>query len=204
MTLETLGMRINLRSLCAAGFLAGALMAMPVAAKGNPAKQLGDRLPKICAELQKQGWGVPADQLKMNPNTQAEMRAGKLIYMCTLERQLAGTGLGRAPDLSVLLSRSAGDPSLILSVNVWCAPDREAAIEALAKEIERVLTSSKIPVPAEVLEAVRASRQHEATAEGMRYKVAPIEVNAGACSQVQAGELGPVLMKMDVAVKPAP
>lgn len=166
-------------------------MAVPAAAKGNPARQLGDRLPKICAELQKQGWGVPADQLRMNPNTQAEMRVGKLIYMCTLERQLAGKGPGRAPDLAVLLSSSAGDPTLILSVNVWCAPDREAAIEALAKEIERVLTGSKIPVPAEVLEAVRASRQHEATAEGMRYKVAPIDVDAGACSQVQPGELGP-------------
>lgn len=196
-------MKIDFRRRCAASFLVVALMAVPAAAKGNPARQLGDRLPKICAELQKQGWGVPADQLKMNPNAQAEMRAGKLIYMCTLERQLAGKGPGRAPDLSVLLSSSAGDPTLILSVNVWCAPDREAAIEALAKEVERVLTGSKIPVPAEVLEAVRASRQHEATAEGMRYKVAPIEVDAGACSQVQPGELGPVLMKMDVAVEPA-
>jgi hypothetical protein len=196
-------MRIDFHSRCAAGFLAVALMAVPVAAKGDRAKQLGDRLPKICAELQKQGWDVPADQLEMNPNTQAEMRVGKLIYMCTLERQLSGKGPGRAPDLSVLLSSSAGEPTLILSVNVWCAADRDAAVEALAKEVERVLTGSKIPVPAEVLEAVRASRQHEATAEEMRYKVAPIEVDAGACAQVQPGELGPVLMKMDVAVEPA-
>lgn len=196
-------MKIDFRRRCAASVLAAALMAAPLAAKENPAKKLGDRLPKLCAELQKQGWGVPSDQLKMNPDTKAEMRVGKLLYMCTLERQLSGKGPGRAPDLGVLLSSSAGDPSLILSVNVWCAADREPAIEALAKEVERVLTGSKIPVPAEVLEAIRASRQHEAMAEGLRYKVAPIEVDAGACSQVQPGELGPVLMKMDVAVEPA-
>jgi len=78
------------------------------------------------------------------------------------------------------------------------------AIEALAKEVERVLTSFKIPVPAEVLEAVRASRKHEATAEGLRYKVEPIEVDAEACARVQPGMLGAVLMKMDVAVEPVP
>jgi hypothetical protein len=197
-------MNIDLRHrFVAASFLAAVLAAAPVAAKENPAKQLGDRLPRICAELQKQGWGVPADQLRMNPDTKAEMRVGKLIYMCTLERQLSGKGPGRAPDLAVLLSGSAGEPSLILSVNVWCAADREPAIEALAKEVERVLTGSKIPVPAELLEAVRASRKHETNAEGMRYRVEPIEVDAGACTRVQSGELGPVLMKMDVAVEPA-
>jgi hypothetical protein len=196
-------MQIDFRRCCAASVLAVAFLAAPLVAKDNPSKQLGNRLPKLCAELQKQGWGVSADLLKINPNTEAEMRVGKLIYMCTLEHPLAGKGPGRAPNLSVLLSRNAGDPSLILSVNVWCAADREPALEALAKEVERVLTGSKIPVAAEVLEAVRASRQHEATAEGMRYKVAPIEVDAGACDRVQPGELGAVLMKMDVAIEPA-
>ncbi len=196
-------MRSELRDRCAASFLVAALMAVPMAAKDNLAKQMSDQLPKICAELQKQGWGVPADSLKMDPDTKAEMRMGK-IYMCNLEHQLAGKGPGRAPELSVLLaSRSAG-PALILSVNVWCAADREPATEALAKEVERVLTGSKIPVPAQVLEAIRASRDHDATTEGLRYRVQPIEVDAGACARVPPGELGPVLMKMDVAVEPAP
>lgn len=189
--------------LIAASSLAAALVAVPVAAKDNPAKQMSNQLPKICAELQKQGWGVPADQLAMDPDTKAEMRIGK-VYMCNLERQLAGKGPGRAPDLSVLLaSRSAG-PALIFSANVWCAADREPAIEALAKEVERVLTSSKIPVPAGVLEAVRASRDHEVTAEGLRYRAQTIEVDAGACARVPPGALGPVLMKMEFAVDPAP
>ena len=196
-------MQIDFHRRCAAIVLAVALMAAPLAAKNNPAKQLGDRLPKLCAELQKQGWDVSADLLRMNPDTKAEMRVGKLLYMCTLEHPLPGKGPGRAPNLGVLLSSSSGDPSLILSVNVWCAADREPAVEALAREVERVLTGSKIPVPAEVLEAIRASRQQEATAEGMRYKVAPIEVDAGACDRVGPGELGAVLMKMDVAVEPA-
>jgi len=40
--------------------------------------------------------------------------------------------------------------------------------------------------------------------EGLRYRVQPIEVDAGACTRVKPGQLGPVLMKMDVAVEPAP
>jgi hypothetical protein len=197
-------MRRDLRNLCAASFLAAALTAVPVAAKDNQAKQMSDQLPKICAELQKQGWGVPADQLKMDPDTKAEMRMGKLLYMCTLERQLTGKGPGRTPDLAVLLSSSTGDPSLVFSVNIWCAADREPAIEALAKEVERILTGAKISTPADVLEAIRASRKHEATVAGLLYKVEPIEVDAGACARVPPGALGPVLMKMDVAVEPAP
>ena len=136
---------------------------------------MADRLPKLCAELQKQGWGVPADLLALDPGTKAETRMGKRLYMCNVERRLAGQGPGRGP-----------------------------ALEELAKEVERILTGSKIPVPAEVLEAVRASRKHEATAEGFRYRVEPVEVDAGACDRVPPGQLGAVLMKMDVAVDPAP
>lgn len=184
--------------------LAAALASAPVAAKDSVVKQLEDRIPKICTELQKQGWGVPADQLRMDPKAKAEMRVGGLMYMCTVERQLAGKGPGRAPDLAALLSNSAGEPSLILSVNVWCAADQEPATEALAKEVERVLTGSKVAVPAGMLEAIRASRKHETTVGGLRYRVEPIEVDAGACDRVRPGQLGPVLMKMDVAIEPAP
>ena len=179
------------------------LMAMPVAAKDNPVKQMSKALPKICAELQKQGWGVSADLAEMVPGTKAEMRMGD-VYMCMLERKLAGKGPGRAPDLDALLSSSGDGPSLILSANVWCPADREPAIEALAKEVERVLSGSKIPIPAEVLEAVRAPRGHEAAAEGLHYKVELIEVDAGACERVPPGGLGAVLMKLGVAVEPAP
>ena len=195
-------MRIDLRGVVCV--VAATLAAAPVSAKDNVVKQLEERIPKLCAELQKQGWGVPADQLRMNPKTKAEMRVGGLMYMCSVERQLPGQGPGRTPDLAALLSNSAGEPSLILSVNVWCAADQESATEALAKEVERALAGSKISVPAGMLEAVRASRKHEATAGGLRYRVEPIEVDAGACARVRPGQLGPVLMKMDVAIEPAP
>jgi hypothetical protein len=196
-------MSIDLLHRCMmASVLAVVLTPAPAPAKENPAKQLESRLPKICAELQKQGWGVPADQLKMNPDTKAEMRMGKQLYMCSLGRQLPGTGPGHAPDLSALLTGSSGDPTLILSASVWCAADREPALEALAKEVERVLTGSKISAPAAVLEAIRAARKHDATVDGMRYRVEPIEVDAGACDRVGPGQLGAVLMKIDVAVEP--
>jgi hypothetical protein len=124
--------------------------------------------------------------------------------MCSLEHSLAGQGPGRAPELAVLLSSNSGDPNLIFSANVWCAADQKPATEALAREVERILTGAKVPIPAEVLEAVRASRKHESTVEGLHYQVEPIEVDAGACTRVQPGQLGPVLMKLDVAVEPAP
>lgn len=197
-------MRSDLRDLCVATFLAVSLISVPAGAKGNAARQMSDRLPKICADLQKKGWGVPADQLAMDPGAKAEMRMGKLLYMCTLEHRLSGQGPGRAPDLGVLLTSTSGEPSLIFSVNVWCAADRKPATEALAKEVERILSGSQIATPAEVLEAIRASRKHESSVDGLHYKVEPIEVDAGACARVKPGELGPVLMKMDVAVEPAP
>ena len=205
-TVEVLEMRSDLGTRCAASVLAAVLMAAvpAVAAKDDPARQLADRLPKICAELQKQGWGVPADLLALDPRSKAETRMGKRIYMCNVERRLAGQGPGRAPDISMLLTSSSGEPSLIFSAGIWCAADRGPALEELAKEVERILAGSKIPVPAEVLEAVRASRTHEATTGGFQYKVEPIEVDAGACDRVQPGQLGAVLMKMDVAVEPAP
>jgi len=195
-------MSIDLRyRFVAASLLAASLAAAPVAAQGNLAKLMEDRLPKLCAELQTQGWGVPADQLKLDPKSKAEMRMGK-VYLCSLGRPLAGKGPGRAPDLGALLGKSSRGATLLLSVSVWCAADREPALAALAKELERVLTGSKLPVPAGLLEATLTPRRYEAAAEGLRYRAEPIEVDPGACDRVAPGELGPVLMKMDVAVDP--
>jgi hypothetical protein len=197
-------MRCHLRGGCAAGFLVAVLMAVPAAAKDSPAQQMSDRLPKLCAELQKQGWGVSPDQLKLDPHAKAEMRMGKRFYMCTIERQLAGKGPGRAPALGALLASASSGPKVLFSVSVWCAADRESGLEALAKEVERFLTGSNLSVPAELLEAVRASRTYDSTAQGFRYRAEPVEVDAGACDRVQPGRLGPVLMKMDVAVEAKP
>jgi len=47
-----------------------------------------------------------------------------------------------------------------------------------------------------------AGKEATATADGLSFKVAPIQVDANACQSVPAGELGPVLMKIDVEVKP--
>jgi len=197
-------MRCQLRVGCAAGFLAAVLMAVPAAAKDSPAQQMSDRLPKLCAELQKQGWGVSPDQLQLDPHAKAEMRMGKRLYMCTIERQLAGKGTGHAPALDALLASASGEPKVLFSVSVWCAADRESALGALAQEVERFLTGSNLSVPAELLEAIRASRTYDSTAQGFRYRAESVEVDAEACDRVRPGKLGPVLMKMDVAVEAKP
>jgi len=201
-------MSIDLRRLVpalAAVSAVAVLAVAPATAADAPAKaveQFGKRLPKICAELQARGWGVPTDLLKMDPRTKAERRVAS-IYYCNVAQPLAGKGPGRAPDIAALLMDGGGEPSLILSASVWCAADRQPALEALAKEVERVLDGAGIPVPLEVLTAIRAAKPHEGDAGGHRYVVEPVKVDAQACSRVAAGELGAVLMKIDVQVEPA-
>lgn len=182
-----------------------ALVAAPAAAVAaeKAVEQFGKRLPKICADLQARGWAVPTDLLKLNPKTKAENRVAGVLYTCSVAQPLAGKGPGRAPDLAAMLMDGGGEPSLILSANVWCAADRQPALEALAKEVERVLDDAQIPVPLEVLTAIRAAKPHEGDAGGHRYVVEPIKVDAQACTRVAAGELGAVLMKIDVLVEPA-
>jgi hypothetical protein len=58
-------------------------------------------------------------------------------------------------------------------------------------------------VPAPISSAIRAGKEAKATADGLSFEVAPVEVDAGACENVPAGQLGPVLMKIDIEVKPA-
>ncbi len=196
-------MRIDLRRFMPAIVAAATLAVAPAGAADKAVEQFGKRLPKICAELQARGWGVPADLLQLDPRTKAESRIAGVLYSCNVAQQLAGKGPGRAPDLAALLMDGGGEPSLILSASVWCAADRQPALAALAKEVERVLAGAAIPVPQEVLTAIRAAKSHEGEAGGHRYVVEPIEVDAGACSRVAAGELGAVLMKVDVMVEPA-
>jgi hypothetical protein len=195
-------MSTDLRRFLLTSALMAALAAAPAAAKGSPAKQLWERLPKICKSLQGQGWGVSADQLKLDPGAKAEMSIPGVLYLCTLAHPLPAKGPGRAPDLGALLTSGAGDPSLILSANVWCAAGRESALDALARELERTLGGAGVHPPAEVLAAIRAGRKHQGSADGLRYTVEPVDVDPDACSRIAPGEFGAVLMNLDVAVEP--
>ena len=174
-------------------FVALALM-LPLAAVAEPLKPLR----KICAQLRSDGWTAPTDLLTGRPGT-AEMSISGAIYMCTLSRELKPAGSGHAPDLQALLSNAGDGPGVILSADIWCAADRTATFDALAKQVERLVGSVPEPISA----AIRAGKPAKATANGLSFEVAPIEVEPAACEGVPPGQLGPVLMKIDVQVKPA-
>jgi hypothetical protein len=173
---------------------AGLALMLPLAAVAEPLKPLQ----KICAQLRSDGWTAPTDLLTGRPGT-AEMSISGAIYMCTLSRELKPAGSGHAPDLQALLSSAGEGPSVILSGDVWCAADRAATFDALAKQLERVVGSLPEPIAA----AIRAGREAKATANGLSYEVTPIEVEPQACASVPPGKLGPVLIKIDVEVKAA-
>jgi len=101
--------------------------------------------------------------------------------------------------MQALLSESGKERSIVLSASIWCAADRTPTFDTLAKQLERVAGS----VPGSITAAVRAGKEARATAGGLAFEVVPVEVDAEACGHVPAGELGPVMMKVDVEVKPA-
>ena len=170
-------------------------LSLPLAAAGEP---FGKPVQQICAQLQKEGWKAPLDLQTKKPG-KAEMEVRGVVYMCTLEHVLQPAGSGHAPDLQALLSNASHESSIILSANIWCAADRTATFDALAKQLERIAGS----VPEPISSAIRAGKEAKATANGLSFEVAPVQVDSGACESVPAGQLGPVLMKVDVQVKPA-
>jgi hypothetical protein len=176
------------------GFVALALL-LPLVAAAEP---FGKSFQKKCADLQADGWTAPTD-VQTNERGKAEMSIPGVMYLCMLTRALPPVGSGHAPDLQALLSSASGESSLILSADLWCVADRTATFDALARQLERVAGS----VPKPILLAVREGKEATATAEGLSFKVVPIQVDADACKSVPAGQLGPVLMKIDVEVKPA-
>ncbi|HVT61458.1 MAG TPA: hypothetical protein VHR45_24055 [Thermoanaerobaculia bacterium] len=111
--------------------------------------------------------------------------------MCMLTHVLQPRGSGHAPDLQALLSNSGDGPSIILSASIWCTADRTATFDALAKQLEHVAGS----VPELISSAIHAGKKTKATADGLIFEVAPVNVDPGACESVPAGQLGPVLMK---------
>jgi hypothetical protein len=161
------------------------------------AEPFGKPLQKTCAQLQSEGWTAPVDPLT-NERGKAEMSLGG-IYLCMLSHALKPAGTGHAPDLQALLSRSGPQSSIILSADIWCAADRTATFDALAKQVERIVGSVPEPISA----AIRAGKEAKATANGLSFEVAPVQVEPGACESVPAGQLGPVLMKIDIEVKPS-
>jgi hypothetical protein len=167
---------------------------LPLAAAAEP---FGKPLQKTCAQLQSDGWTAPIDLQTKKPG-KAEMKISGM-YICMLTRALKPAGSGHAPDLQALLSSTGDGSSIILSADIWCAADRAATFDALAKQLESVAGS----VPEPISSAIRAGKEAKSTANGLSFEVAPVQVDSGACERVLAGQLGPVLMKIDVAVKPA-
>jgi len=177
-------------------FLSFALALVPsLAAAAGPFER---PLKKACAELQSDGWTAPVNP-QTNKPAKAEMSIAGTMYLCMLTRTLKPAGSGHAPDMQALLSEAGKERSIILSASIWCAADRTPTFDALAKRLERVAGS----VPESIAAAVRAGKEARATAGGLTFEVVPVEVDAEACGTVPAGELGPVLMKVDVEVKPA-
>jgi hypothetical protein len=174
-------------------FAIALLLAAPLAA----AEPFGKSLQKTCAQLQSEGWTPPID-LQTKERGKAEMSIPGALYICTLEHVLRPAGSGHAPDLQALLSNASHKSSIILSADIWCAADRTPTFEALAKQLERIVGSIPEPISA----ALRAGKEAKATAKGLAFAVAPIEVDPEACKRVPAGQLGAVLMKIDVEVKP--
>ena len=179
----------NILAIC---FLAA--LAMPAAAQS-----LGKNVPKMCAQLLKEGWTAPADPLTGKPG-KAEMNVPGVMYICMVEHELPTKGDGHAPGLQALLSKST-ETSVILSASVWCEVDQAATLDALAKQVERSLAVANIEVPDGVLAAIRAAKETKVSADGLSFEVVPISVDPDACSRVPADELGAVLMKVDVSVK---
>jgi hypothetical protein len=168
---------------------------LPLAAVAEP---FGKPLQKTCAQLQSDGWTAPIDLQTKKPG-KAEMSISGVMYLCMLTHVLQPAGSGHAPDLQALLSNAGDGPSIILSADIWCAADRTATFDALAKQLERVAGG----VPESISAAIRAGKEAKSTARGLIFEVTPVQVDSGACESVPAGQLGPVLMKIDVGVKPA-
>lgn len=175
-------------------FVALALM-LPLAAVAEP---FGKSLPKMCAQLRSDGWTAPID-LETGKPGMAEMSISGAVYMCMLMRELKPAGAGHAPDIQALLSNAGKGPGVILSAHIWCAADRTATFDALAKQVERIVGSVPEPISA----AIRAAKEAKATANGLSFEVTLVEVEPEACESVPPGRLGPVLLELDVQVKPA-
>ncbi len=170
-------------------------LSLPLAAVAEP---FGKSLQKTCAQLQGDGWTAPINPQTNKPG-KAEMKLPSPLYLCMLTKVLPAAGSGHAPDLQALLANTGDGPGIVLSASIWCAADRTATFDTLVKQLEHVAGS----VPEPIAAAIRAGKEAKATADGMSFEVAPVEVDSGACERVPAGQLGPVLMKIDVGVKVA-
>jgi hypothetical protein len=170
-------------------------LALPVAAAAEP---FAKPLQQTCAQLQREGWTAPLNLRTQKPGKPEISVAGK-IYMCTLMHALPHTGAGHAPDLQALLLDEQKGTTIVLSANIWCTADRTKTLDALAKQLES--TVGKVPEP--ISSAIRAAKDADATAAGLSFEVRPVDVDPGACDNVPAGQLGPVLLTIDVQVKPA-
>jgi hypothetical protein len=180
---------------------------LPLAAGAEPFRQ---PVQKVCAELRQAGWTAPIGPLSNRPG-RAEVSIPGVMYLCTLTRVLQPTGVGHAPDLQALLSDDGKVSRIILSGSIWCDADRAATFAALAQQVERVVgsvasvggASGGGSLPAAIAAAIRTGKETRATALGLSFEVVPVEVEPTACSSVPPGQLGPVLMKIDVEIKPA-
>lgn len=178
--------------------LACATIALLVAVPGHA--DPFDALPELCRSLQQDGWTLPSDVAKLDPDASIEMRLPGIMYLCTLGRELPANDRGHAPDLGALLSASSDDAGVTLSADWFCAADRGPALAALADAMTGVAASLHVELPDGLAAAVREGRRYESTHEGIRFAATPVDVDPDACANVEPGDIGALLGKIDVSI----
>jgi hypothetical protein len=168
-------------------------LALPLAAAAPSQAALAAPVPKLCSQMQKDGWRAPLD-LRTHKPGKAEMKVGGL-YVCMVSKELP-RGAGHAPDLEAVLTDSGDGPGVVVAAHIWCAADRAATLDLLAKQLESMTGS----VPPDISAALRAGKAAKASAQGLSFEVEPVEVDPDACKNVPADQLGPMLIEVGVKV----
>lgn len=170
------------------------LLALPLSAASLP------KLSPLCGQLRKDGWTAPNDPISGKP-LMAEMSVPGVMYLCSLQRVLPRSGgTGHPPDLQALLSYDGTTSEVIFSADVWCEGDQKATLDALVTQTQ---TALGVALPESIVTAIRSAKPAKATVDGLAYEILPVAVDANACRDVAPGQLGPVLFKVDVAVRVA-
>ena len=171
--------------------LVSLVLTLPLAAAAEPFGL--PLLQKTCARLKSDGW--TPQKMKW---TSEGMSIMGITYSCSLTHVLQPTGTGPAPELEADLDSARQGPHISFSVTIWCAEDRTATFDALAKELERTVGS----VPERISSGIRAGQSAKATADGLIFEVAPMQLDVVACENAPAGQLGSRHMTLNVLVRP--
>jgi tetratricopeptide (TPR) repeat protein len=166
-------------------------------------KPIWERLPDLCAHLQKEGWNVPGDLATLGDNAVPSVSLPGGIYMCDVSKEVPGQGPGRAPALGALLtSGGSRDPSAIFTVHWFCANDESAALNQFSAQLRAALVYASVRLPKPIASKMVAFEAFEATLDDIRFEVVPQQVDATACEKVKPGGLGSVHSTISVKLSP--